>query len=228
MTTHQKEREVCIEVPGAALSGNLVIPPSSAGIVLFAHGNGSSRHSPRNQQVADVLHRAHTATLLFDLLTTDEERADERTGEHRFNIEWLAERVIAALRWLHENDDTRHLPVGLFGASTGAAAALVAAAEHPTRVYAVVSRGGRPDLARPQLARVRAPVLLIVGSRDPEVLRLNREALGLLPFERELCVIEGATHLFEERGALDQVAELAAEWFRGHFKEDIFGSRDGG
>ncbi|HEX5479134.1 MAG TPA: alpha/beta family hydrolase [Dehalococcoidia bacterium] len=221
MHTQQKDTVVNIEVPGGTVSGDLVIPTESEGIVLFAHGSGSGRHSPRNRQVAHVLQASKIATLLFDLLTPEEERTDERTGEFRFDIELLASRTIAALRWLHESADTQHLPVGIFGASTGAAAALMAAAEHPTRVYAVVSRGGRPDLARPQLSRVRAPVLLIVGGRDVEVLQLNREALALLPFEKELCVVEGATHLFEEPGALDEVAKLSADWFRGHFAEDI-------
>ena len=221
MHAQQKETVVNIEVSGGTVSGDLVIPTESRGIVLFAHGSGSSRHSPRNRHVAETLQRSEIATLLFDLLTADEERTDERTGELRFDIELLASRTIAALRWLHENDDTRHLPVGIFGASTGAAAALMAAAEHPTRVYAVASRGGRPDLARPQLARVRAPVLLIVGGRDTEVLQLNREALALLPFEKELRIVEGATHLFEEPGALDEVARMAADWFRDHFAEDI-------
>jgi len=221
MTTEHKQTAVSIDIPGGQIGADLVIPSQAEGIVLFAHGSGSSRHSPRNRRVAQVLQRSAIATLLVDLLTPEEERADERTGEFRFDIGLLAQRTIEGLRWLHENEATTHLPAGIFGASTGAAAALIAAAEHPTRVYAVVSRGGRPDLAETYLARVRAPVLLIVGSRDAEVLQLNRAALEALPFEKELRVIKGATHLFEEPGALDEVARAAAEWFRSHFSLDL-------
>jgi putative phosphoribosyl transferase len=209
-----------VRVPGesAVLEGDLVVPDDALGLVLFAHGSGSSRHSPRNRFVAESLNRSDIGTVLVDLLTRDEERADRFTGAHRFDIGLLARRLVAALGWVLAGP-AQSLPVGLFGASTGAAAALVAAAERAENVAAVVSRGGRPDLAGPALRQVRAPTLLIVGGNDELVLELNREALALLPGEKELVVVPGATHLFEEPGALETVARLAAGWFMRHFGE---------
>ena len=196
------------------LEGNLNIPEYPRGVVLFAHGSGSSRHSPRNQFVAQVLHKAGFATLLIDLLTAVEEEQDWQTGHLRFNIDLLSQRVEGATNWLTVNPATANLKIGYFGASTGAAAALVAAAEHPLTVGAVVSRGGRPDLAGSALTAVQAPTLLIVGSKDTQVIELNRMALSLLKGEKQLEIIPGATHLFEEPGALEQVAQLASQWFR--------------
>ncbi len=196
------------------LEGNLSIPEGSKGIVLFAHGSGSSRHSPRNQYVARVLREAGIATLLIDLLTEEEEAVDLRTRHLRFDINLLATRLVGATDWLEQNPKTRGLRIGYFGASTGAGAALVAASVRPHLIGAVVSRGGRPDLAGPALAHVQAPTLLIVGGSDLPVIDLNREALRQLhTAEKKLLIIPGATHLFEEPGALEQVAELAAEWF---------------
>jgi dienelactone hydrolase len=186
--------------------------------VVFAHGSGSGRQSPRNRQVADVLNDLELATLLIDLLSEEEERVDRVTAEFRFDIGRLAERLLAATDWLASQDDVRALPVGYFGASTGAAAALIAAAERPD-TGAVVSRGGRPDLAGPALRTVRAPTLLIVGGADPQVLVLNEQALEeIAAREKVLEVIPGATHLFEEPGALDEVARLAREWFAQHLR----------
>lgn len=202
-----------VERVGAhALPGELEIPERARGLVVFAHGSGSSRLSPRNRVVADELHARGLATLLFDLLT--EEEGARRTNV--FDIDLLSWRVVEALEWVAARADLARLPVGLFGASTGAAAALVAAARRPQQVKAVVSRGGRPDLATASLALVTAPTLLIVGGADHEVLRLNREALRAIEAERRLEIVPGATHLFEEPGALEQVARLAAEWFAGH------------
>jgi putative phosphoribosyl transferase len=207
------EREaVRIAVGGAVLEGDLDRPPASSGIVLFAHGSGSSRHSPRNRQVADHLQRAGLGTLLMDLLTPDEEELDLHSRELRFDIGLLARRLVGAVDWSTARFGA-DLHLGLFGASTGAAAALVAAAERPDRVAAVVSRGGRPDLAGAALGQVRAPTLLLVGALDPQVLELNRSALGRLGSEASLEVVPGASHLFEEPGALERVAELAAGWF---------------
>jgi dienelactone hydrolase len=181
--------------------------------VLFAHGSGSSRHSSRNRHVARVLNDANLATLLFDLLTPEEEEVDAYTAHLRFDIGLLAERLIGATDWLVQYPDTRHLRIGYFGASTGAGAALVAAAERAELVGAVVSRGGRPDLAGPALARVRAPTLLIVGEYDFQVIQLNRTAFAQLRCEKQLVIVPGATHLFEEPGTLDEAARLAREWF---------------
>ena len=181
--------------------------------MLFAHGSGSSRLSPRNRHVAHILNDAWLATLLVDLLTEDEETIDLRTAHLRFDIGLLAERLVGATDWLTRQPDTRHLPIGYFGASTGAGGALVAAATRPQVVSAIVSRGGRPDLAGPALANVRAPTLLIVGGQDHVVIQLNRSALDLLHGEKQLVIVPGATHLFEEPGALDEVAQLAREWF---------------
>jgi putative phosphoribosyl transferase len=208
------QREVEIPAEDVSLAGDLAIPEGSRGVVLFAHGTGSGRHSPRNRFVAQVLQAAGLATLLPDLLTEDEERADLRTGHLRFDIELLASRLAAAAEWLGREPATAQLPVGYFGASTGAAAALVAAAERP--VAAVVSRGGRPDLAGDALERVSAPTLLIVGSLDAPVIDMNKEALVRLSCEKQMRIVEGATHLFEEPGALEEVAALAREWFRSH------------
>ena len=197
------------------MDGNLTIVDQAVALVLFAHGSGSSRHSPRNQFVARRLNDAGLATLLFDLLTSEEEAVDLYTREHRFNIGLLAERLLYATRWAHEQKQTRDLRVSCFGSSTGAAAALMAAAELPDEIAAVVSRGGRPDLAASALDRVKAPTLLIVGGADDVVLKINRAALAWLDGggPHQLAVIPGATHLFEEPGALDEVARLARGWF---------------
>jgi len=209
--------EVSIPCAGGSLEGLLHIPRAAHGLVIFAHGSGSGRHSPRNQHVARVLRDAGLATLLLDLLTLEEERVDEVTGHLRFDIEFLARRLITATRWAAQRPDTAHLPIGYFGASTGAGAALVAAAQIPDLVHAIVSRGGRPDLAGAKsLAIVKAPTLLIVGGRDEEVLQLNRQAMALLQVQHRLVVVPGATHLFEEPGTLDAVARLAAGWFSQH------------
>jgi len=207
------ERAIRLVVDGAPLEGNLSIPKKAKGIVVFAHGSGSSHNSPRNRFVADVLQKAGLATLLFDLLTLKEEAADSISGHLRFNIDFLARRLNGASDWVTRNADTRGLALGYFGASTGAAAALVAAAEKPDTVKAVVSRGGRPDLASYYLPRVKVPVLLIVGGLDTTVIELNQQALAQLGGIRELAIVPGATHLFEEQGTLPQVADLAAAWF---------------
>jgi dienelactone hydrolase len=198
------------------LDGNLTLPASPIGVVLFAHGSGSSRHSPRNRYVARVLNEAGLATLLVDLLTPEEEAVDSRTGHLRFNIELLANRLLGAAEWLKMLPQTRQLAIGYFGASTGAAAALVAAAERPELARAVVSRGGRPDLAGEALPRVQAPTLLIVGGNDFQVIELNRVALAQLRCEKQLIIIPAATHLFEEPNALEEVARLARVWFETH------------
>jgi pimeloyl-ACP methyl ester carboxylesterase len=212
-------KQVTVEGGGVALPGDLTVPDDPSGLVLFAHGSGSSRRSPRNQAVAASLNEAGFGTLLFDLLTADEERLDARTAELRFDIMLLARRLTMAVDWLDGNGaPTGRLPCGLFGASTGAAAALVTAGERRARVRAVVSRGGRPDLAGPLLAYVRAPVLLIIGGADVQVRLLNEAIFGDLPDGSDLAVVPGASHLFEEPGALDQVAMLAADWFTRHLR----------
>ena len=195
------------------LEGTLDIPQGASGIVLFAHGSGSSRHSPRNRYVARALNEGGLATLLIDLLTVEEEQVDRVTAHLRFDIALLARRLIGATDWLVRYPETRELRIGYFGASTGAAAALVAAAERPDAVAAIVSRGGRPDLAGPALARVRAPTLLIVGGLDYPVIAMNRDALAEITVEKQLIIVPGATHLFEEPGTLETVADLAREWF---------------
>jgi len=200
----------------ASLDGDLTLPPGARGVVLFAHGSGSSRHSSRNRYVAQELRRSALGTLLMDLLTSEEEAVDARTGHLRFDIDLLAERLGAATDWLRDDPRTSRLAVGYFGASTGGGAALLAAADRPAGVGAVVSRGGRPDLAGAALPRVQAPTLLIVGGRDETVIEMNREALAGLRCERRLEIVPGATHLFEERGALEEVARLAAGWFARH------------
>ncbi|MFI0776529.1 dienelactone hydrolase family protein [Streptomyces sp. NPDC021212] len=202
-----------IAADDALLVGDLTLPDNPSGVVAFAHGSGSSRHSPRNRAVARVLQEAGLATLLFDLLTEAEERVDAITTEHRFDIPLLGRRLMAAVEWLGHHPGTAGLPIGLFGASTGAAAALTAAAERPEQVRAVVSRGGRPDLAGGVLNRVNPPVLLIVGGDDHEVLRLNEQAAAMLAAPHEVHVVPGATHLFEEPGALEQAAGAARDWF---------------
>lgn len=204
---------VAIDAGDVTLTGDLVLPEAAPGVVCFAHGSGSSRHSPRNRQVALTLQRAGLGTLLIDLLSEEEERVDRVTAELRFDIPLLGRRVTAAVDRLAERPDTGSLPVGLFGASTGAAAALVAAAARADRVSAVVSRGGRPDLAGTALGRVRAPVLLIVGGEDRVVLDLNEEAAEQLTAEYRVHVIPGATHLFEEPGTLEAAADAARDWF---------------
>lgn len=212
------ERTVEIRQPdgGPAVHGDLVLPTGAAGVVVFAHGSGSSRHSPRNRWVAHELQVRGLGTLLVDLLTAEEETVDERTRHLRFDIDLLAGRLATAAAWLADDDDAAGLPIGYFGASTGAAAALVAAARHPDGVAAVVSRGGRPDLAGGWLASVRAPTLLIVGALDTVVIELNQVAYDQLTVVRSLEIVAGATHLFEEPGTLDQVARLAGEWFTQH------------
>jgi dienelactone hydrolase len=196
------------------LHGDLIVPPEARGVVLFAHGSGSSRHSSRNRYVAEVLQRAGLATLLMDLLTSEEEEVDLRTRHLRFDIPMLGDRLVSAIDWLYRREETATLAIGLFGASTGAGAAIMAAAARPNVVGAIVSRGGRPDLAETALTRVSAPTLLIVGEGDEVVIGLNQWALSQLPGEKSLVIVPGATHLFEEPGTLEQVAALAKDWFR--------------
>jgi putative phosphoribosyl transferase len=214
MPTLQESLE--IPVAGVALAADVTVPEQARGVVLFAHGSGSSRHSPRNRYVAAELGRAGLATVLADLLTPDEEQRDARTAELRFDIERLAVRTSALADWVSEQEPTAGLGIGLFGASTGAAAALVAAAARPNTVGAVVSRGGRPDLAGEWLRLVRQPTLLIVGERDIQVVQLNHRAREMLSGTTRLVIVPGASHLFEEPGALEQVARLAATWFVEH------------
>ena len=209
-------RSVSVALGRILLEGSLRVPRAARGIVLFAHGSGSSRFSPRNRFVADLLHRAGLATLLIDLLTAKEEQIDRITAALRFNIGLLTERLVGATDWLIQRPETRFLRIGYFGSSTGAAAALIAASRRPDRVDAIVSRGGRPDLAGPALAAVRAPTLFIVGGEDSLVIDLNREAMAQMTAPKTLKVLPGATHLFEEPGALEQVAQLAADWFVRH------------
>ncbi len=209
MPRHSAESDVLIRVDSIALEGILCDPGQAQGIVLFAHGSGSSRFSPRNNFVAKVLREHGLATLLIDLLTSSE----DQLYENRFNIDLLTERLAAVVQWLKKQSDLRDLPLGLFGASTGAASALRLAARLGGGIYAVVSRGGRPDLAEGLLSQVTAPTLLIVGGNDPVVLELNRRAYRELRAEKELAIIPGATHLFEESGALEAVARKAARWF---------------
>ena len=219
------ERSVLI--PPAGLEGDLVIPEKATAIVAFAHGSGSSRHSPRNQYVAHVLQKGGLATLLFDLLTAKEERIDVRTAHLRFDIALLARRLSEATAWLKKDADTRDLLIGYFGASTGAAAALVAAAQRPGDVFAVVSRGGRPDLAGASLPLVRASTLLIVGGEDTPVIDMNQDALRQLRVEeKKLEIVPGATHLFEEPGTLEKAAELARKWFSRHLSLDPVSNRN--
>jgi dienelactone hydrolase len=224
--TTEETRPVRVEVePGrVVLEGDLGVPAGAGGVVLFAHGSGSGRHSPRNRAVARALRDGGLATLLVDLLTADEEVADRRTAHLRFDIGLLARRLVAATDWLAREPSTAHLKVGYFGASTGGGAALVAAAERPEAVGAVVSRGGRPDLAGDALPNVGAPTLLIVGGLDTPVIAMNRDAQAHLRCENDLVIVPGASHLFEEPGTLDEVARLARGWFRRH----LAGLADGG
>ncbi|MBE9166565.1 dienelactone hydrolase family protein [Pleurocapsales cyanobacterium LEGE 06147] len=205
--------EVSFAADSVKLKGNLEVPEEARGVVLFAHGSGSSRFSPRNRYVAGVLQQSRLATLLVDLLTPLEETIDQRTMHLRFDIGLLAPRLIDATKWLRQHPATRNLKIGYFGASTGSAVALLAAAECPDAVSAVVSRGGRPDLAGSALSRVKAPTLLIVGEKDIPVIELNRQALAQLRTQKQLEIIPEATHLFEEPGTLKQVAQLASKWF---------------
>lgn len=208
--------EIRVTAGLALLDGSLDVPPQARGLVIFAHGSGSGRHSPRNRRVAQTLQHAGLATLLFDLLTREEEAADALTGHLRFDLDLLAARLRTVTQWAARDPRTRSLPAGYFGASTGAGAALVAAADPAARIGAIVSRGGRPDLAREALAAVRAPTLLIVGGEDDAVLPLNELALAQLPGVKRLEIVPGASHLFEEPGALDRVAALATQWFTLH------------
>lgn len=221
MVQHDSVESVRIPAGDAIIDGDLAVPANARGVVLFAHGSGSGRHSPRNIHVAGRLREASFATLLIDLLTRDEEAVDMRTRALRFDIDLLARRLIAAIDWLSSHGSTRDLEIGCFGASTGAAAALLAAAERPDAVSAVVSRGGRPDLADGALPRVRAPTLLIVGGLDTQVLALNRTAMGQMHGQVELEIVAGATHLFEESGTLETVTDLARDWFAQHLASRV-------
>ncbi len=205
--------EVDVKAGNHVLKGMLALPEESKGIVIFAHGSGSSRHSPRNQFVAKELNEGGLGTLLMDLLTSSEEKEDEYSREHRFNIGLLADRLVGAIEWISKNSDTKGLKIGLFGSSTGAAGALVAAAQVKSRVGAVVSRGGRPDLAGKALGVVIAPTLLLVGGNDTQVIELNQMAFDFLNCEKKLVIVPHATHLFEEPGTLEEVARLASVWF---------------
>jgi len=213
----QETKEVvAIPLEKETLEGNLAIPHGAKGIVLFAHGSGSGRFSPRNQYVAKVLNEAGIGTLLVDLLTKEEEEIDAETGEFRFDISLLSRRLEVATEWVKKNTATKTLLIGYFGASTGAAAALIAATRFPEDVKTVVSRGGRPDLAMQHLKNVKVPTLLIVGGKDTVVLELNKKAMEQIPAEKKLKIVLGATHLFEEPGKLEEVAKLSAEWFSTH------------
>ena len=209
----EQETPVKIPVGNVVVEGNLTVSSGAKGVVLFAHGSGSSRFSPRNQYVAKVFNKAGFGTLLFDLLTQDEDEVDMATAEFRFNIDLLAQRLIGATEWLKKDPKTKNLAFGYFGASTGAAAALIAAAKLPSDIAAVVSRGGRPDLASDYLGKVAAPTLLLVGGLDTVVIELNRKAMSQMVSEKKLEIIPGATHLFEEPGKLEEVAKLSTDWF---------------
>lgn len=218
MTATSSTRLMHVRIPTGheLLDGDLSMPAGARGLVIFAHGSGSSRHSPRNQQVAEALHLADLGTLLLDLLTPAEEQVDRLTAHLRFDIPLLARRLLCAIDWAAGDPRTNGLRIGLFGASTGAAAALVGAADRPELVRAVVSRGGRPDLAGEAIARVKAPTLLIIGSRDLPVIEVNREAASVMTCRHEIAIVPGATHLFEESGTLEQVSTLASRWFVQH------------
>ena len=220
-SSEEQGRPVKVTAGAVTLDGDLAIPEHAAGVVLFAHGSGSSRFSPRNRMVAGVLREGGLATLLIDLLTAEEETIDMRTRRLRFDIDLLAQRLIGATDWLRQNPATKNLAIGCFGSSTGAAAALIAAVHRPDAVAAVVSRGGRPDLAEQFLPRVQAATLLIVGGQDHVVIDLNRQAFSRLAAEKEMRIVPGATHLFEEKGALEEVARLAADWFRRYLPDGI-------
>jgi pimeloyl-ACP methyl ester carboxylesterase len=212
------QESIAVQVPEGRIEADLRIPERATGLIMFAHGSGSSRFSTRNRAVAEFLEDNGLATLLLDLLTRDEERVDEYTREYRFDIDRLARRVVLATDWTQQREDLRRLPTGYFGTSTGAAAALIAATARPVLVRAVVSRGGRPDLARGALPRVLTPTLLIVGGDDPAVIEMNREAMREMRTEVQLEIVPGATHLFEEPGALEQVMDLSVAWFRQHLE----------
>jgi putative phosphoribosyl transferase len=218
VVSERDEGLVRISTGAIALEGNLIIPQSASGVVVFAHGSGSSRFSVRNRAVAQSLREAGIGTLLMDLLTQQEELVDTRTAHLRFDIELLADRLVAATQWLARQPHTERLKVGLFGASTGGAAALVAAARVPDRIAAVVSRGGRPDLAGPALGHVQAPTLLIVGGDDQLVIGMNRQAAEQMNAPHTIEIVPGAGHLFEEPGALEEVARLASDWFRKYLR----------
>jgi putative phosphoribosyl transferase len=222
MQTKLARSERSVEIPPSGVRGDLTIPVNARGVVIFAHGSGSSRLSSRNRFVAGVLQQAGLATLLLDLLTAEEEQVDLRTRHLRFDIDLLAERLVHATRWLIDDAEIGHLPVGYFGASTGAAAALIAAAHLPQQTRAVVSRGGRPDLAGTALPRVKAPTLLIVGGEDYSVIELNEKALNELRCEKKLEIVPGATHLFEQSGTLEQVAGLAGNWFENYIMKQSY------
>jgi dienelactone hydrolase len=202
----------------SSIEGNLTIPPNAKEVIIFAHGSGSGRFSPRNQYVAKIFNQAGLATLLIDLLTSEEETVDEDTGEFRFNINLLAKRLVSATEWLKLDAKTSSCAYGYFGASTGAAAALIAAAKLASDIKAVVSRGGRPDLADDYLQDVRAPTLFLVGGLDSVVLELNQKAMDRMDAKKELVIIPGATHLFEEAGKLEEVAKLSTQWFKRYLK----------
>lgn len=214
-----EERLIRVPIGPITLEGNLGVPKEPLGIVLFAHGSGSSRHSPRNRYVANVLRKSGLMTLLIDLLTTEEEVVDMQTMHLRFDIGLLAKRLVGATDWLRQNPDTQNFRICYFGASTGAAAALIGATERPDVISAIVSRGGRPDLAGPALPLVKAPTLLIVGGDDIPVIELNKDAMEQLRCEKKLAIVPGATHLFEESGKLEEVARLASDWFVQHLKK---------
>ncbi|MBK8905216.1 MAG: dienelactone hydrolase family protein [Anaerolineaceae bacterium] len=215
MTQHGKGTEVItIQAGDVMLEGNLSVPDGAQGIVVFVHGSGSSRFSPRNQFVADQLHRGGLATVLFDLLTAEEDAIDRRTRELRFDIDLLADRVVGATDWLLQQPFAAERSIGYFGSSTGAAAALIASTRRPKVAEAIVSRGGRPDLAGPALPEVQAPTLLIVGGHDEPVIQMNRQAMQQIPSEASLEIVPGASHLFEEPGTLEKAAHLARDWFR--------------
>jgi putative phosphoribosyl transferase len=211
--TKVEEGLVYVNTGRTTLEGNLLIPDRATGLVMFAHGSGSSRFSSRNRYVAEVLRKSGAGTLLIDLLTREEENIDMRTAHLRFDIGLLADRLVGASEWLAKQPETKRLKLGLFGASTGGGAALVAAARVPERIAAVVSRGGRPDLAGAALPKVKAPTLLIVGGNDGPVIDMNQEAYDQMTCERRMVIVPGASHLFEEPGTLEEVARLAAEWF---------------
>ena len=217
-TGRSKTTPIGVPIDHQALGGDLGMPRRAHGLVLFAHGSGSSRHSPRNRYVAGVLERRDLATLLIDLLTPQEEAVDDRTAQYRFDLPLLADRLVTIVDWLRSRPETSALPIGLFGASTGGGAALMAAAARPHEIAAVVSRGGRPDLAGPALAEVMTPTLLIVGGLDTPVIQMNRDAMKQMRGDVKLEIVPGATHLFEETGTLERVAELAAEWFADHLR----------
>lgn len=216
--TAPRQSDVIVQAERTLLEGNLTLPKGAKGLVVFAHGSGSSRFSPRNRYVAQTFNEAGLATLLFDLLTSEEHAVDQKTRELRFDIDLLSRRLIGAVDWAQIQPDTQSLRIGLFGASTGAAAALIAAAKRPHRVKAVVSRGGRPDLAGNALPEVEAPTLLIVGGEDTLVIELNRQAGGRLKGPYRIEIVPGATHLFEEPGKLEEVARLAGEWFNQYLR----------